>query len=568
MRFFVSSGGKYSFSTIVLIAVTCMVVLGGFWLRLSPVHAASSPVNPQIQTYTSVTKGKITPAGIANLRHPSPAALATSTNARVDKGALRIPVRPDATATHVHVNAPGLYRHIGTILENFNGVSSRDSEVVNPGHRYEPPDQGLCVGNGFVVEPVNSALAIYHTDGSLVLGPLNYNVLFNEGRTVYLSDPRCYFDKTTNTWIASILYINGTKTNTRIDIAVNHSSDPTTPWTVYHLEATDDGTNGTPIHSHCPCFGDQPLLGFDNHNVYITTNEVSLSVPLLGYNGAQVYAIAKSQLFSLQPANFVHFDNLLIGGQLAASLQPAFTIGSSDAGFFLNSLDPFDSSNNNYIGVWALTNREAVKKGGVPTLSSLLLPSEAFSTPPVAQQKGNTMWVDGGDDRMQQVQFIQGSLWGALDTLVTMPNDTNPYAGIAWFKIRPEVQKELISSATIENQGYVASPGNYLLYPAIQAGRDNSAVIAFTFIGPNDYPSAAYTVMPEGSTSFKDIRIAAAGNGPYNQGSRWGDYSWAVLDPDANRFWLGTEYIPPVSSQTIEGTRNWGTRVFSVDGRS
>jgi hypothetical protein len=41
-----------------------------------------------------------------------------------------------------------------------------------------------------------------------------------------------------------------------------------------------------------------------------------------------------------------------------------------------------------------------------------------------------------------------------------------------------------------------------------------------------------------------------------------------VLDPDHNSFWLATEYVPPVGSQTTDGATNWGTEVFEVDGRS
>jgi hypothetical protein len=28
--------------------------------------------------------------------------------------------------------------------------------------------------------------------------------------------------------------------------------------------------------------------------------------------------------------------------------------------------------------------------------------------------------------------------------------------------------------------------------------------------------------------------------------------------------WLATEYVPPPSSQTVDGKRDWGTRVFEV----
>lgn len=82
----------------------------------------------------------------------------------------------------------------------------------------------------------------------------------------------------------------------RTDIAVNASGDPTTPWTVYHLEATDDRTRGTPVHAGCPCFGDQRLLGIDRENIYICTNEFPLVGP--GANGAQIYAVSKRDLIS------------------------------------------------------------------------------------------------------------------------------------------------------------------------------------------------------------------------------------------------------------------------------
>jgi hypothetical protein len=75
------------------------------------------------------------------------------------------------------------------LRRNFNGVSSRDSGVTNFGAEFEPPDQGLCVGDGFVVEPVNSAFTIYRRNGSVVAGPFNVNVLFGEGLTEFTSDP-------------------------------------------------------------------------------------------------------------------------------------------------------------------------------------------------------------------------------------------------------------------------------------------------------------------------------------------------------------------------------------------
>ena len=135
---------------------------------------------------------------------------------------------------------PGMTNNNG-LSQNFNGTSSLDSAKTNFGAEFEPPDQGLCVGNGFVVEPVNSAYNIYRTNGTKIAGPFNVNRLFNDGFKQFTSDPRCYFDKSTNTWFATILFINSKNTIGRIDLSVNTSGDPTKPWTTYRIDGTDLG---------------------------------------------------------------------------------------------------------------------------------------------------------------------------------------------------------------------------------------------------------------------------------------------------------------------------------------
>ncbi|HEX4713537.1 MAG TPA: hypothetical protein VH164_01275, partial [Ktedonobacteraceae bacterium] len=502
MRFVLPTTGKHLFKAAGVVALLCLFLVGGLFLHVpsSQAFGLANQSHQQATIYTSATKGTLAPFGIADPRHPptSAAAALAPKIKHVTKGARPIHGASHALTAQGQVSATGLALHTGTILQNFNGVSSLDSEVTNFGADFEPPDQGLCVGNGFVIDAVNSAFTIYQTNGSVVLGPLNVNVLFDEGLTQFTSDPRCYFDKSTHTWVAIILFIgtdaSGNFINEgRTDIAVNHSADPTTPWTVYHLEANDDGTGGMPNHAGCPCFGDQPLLGIDQQNVYVSTNEFSI----LGnaFNGAQIYAISKDQLFALsQNVHVVHFDNLTIGDAPATSVQPATTHDVSAAEFFMNSLDPLGTTDNR-IGVWALTDRLKVSEGGVPTLSSLVLSSETYGVPPAAIQRGNASLLDAGDDRMQQTQFIDGNLWGALDTTIAITNDSTPRAGIAWFQVHPEVSNDLVSNPEIEHQGYIASLGNYVLYPAIQAGPDHTAAVAFTFSGPNNFPSAAYAVM-------------------------------------------------------------------------
>jgi len=548
MRFSARSKVGGLLSLVAVISIISAFMLNGLFFHATATHAVGGQS-------TSATKGILTPSRSVDDSN--------STNTLLSRGVRHSQQKKNQASVSPSVasSQTGTTNN-GALLQNFNGTSSLDSAKTNFGAEFEPPDQGLCVGNGFVVEPVNSAYNIYSTNGTKIAGPFNVNRLFNDGFKQFTSDPRCYFDKSTNTWFAVILFLNSKFTVGRIDLSVNPSGDPTTPWTTYRIDATDLGGPG------CPCFGDQPLLGIDQDNIYISTNEFPIAnIP--GFNGAQIYAISKSELVSLsQSVHFVHFGNLSIGGAIAASVQPAISFGNPVAEYFMNSLDP-NLTFDNRIGVWAMTDRQAVSEGGVPTLSSVVITSEPYGLPPGAEQKGAKSLLDSGDDRMQQVQYINGNLWGELSTGVTIPNDSAQRAGAAWFEITPQLNGQQIGGASISNQGYVVLRGNYLIYPAVQASSDGTAAIIMTLSGLKNFPSVVYTILQKGQTSFGPIHLAAAGTGPYfKKSTRWGDYSWAILSPDGNSLWMATEYIPPKSSQTLDGQQNWGTRVIQVSAKS
>lgn len=466
---------------------------------------------------------------------------------------------PSATATSGSDSHP--------LLHNFNGISAVDSMKVN-GFDVEPPDQGLCVGNGYVMEMVNLAVTIYHPSGTIIKGPKSVPAFFGEPPAFtnnVQGDPRCYYDPTTHAWFATQLFFTFSgKLVSHFDLAVNSSGNPTTAWTVYQFNTTDLK------HPGCPCFGDQPLLGIDQFNVYVSTNEFSIAGT--NFNGAQIYAISKSQLIALaSKINFVHFSNLSIGGTIAASVQPAITNDrNANAEYFLNSLDPFATFDNR-IGVWALTNRQEVSKGGIPTLTNVVIHSETYGQPPLATDPSGFK-INTDDDRMQQVQYINGQLWSSLDTALTIPGESGVRSAAAWFEVKPFLSGDVISGAHITDQGYVFSRGNYLLYPAVVAAPDGTASMVMTLMGPGTFASAVFAVRPasSGHQNFVGIRFAAAGvttdhgftctDPATGNICRWGDYSAAVIDPSGNGIWMATEYIPGTGDKFA----NWGTRVFEV----
>jgi len=179
------------------------------------------------------------------------------------------------------------------LVTSFTGLNHRQQRFANGGNQFsglEPPDQGLCVGNGFVMESVNDVLRVYDTLGQALSGVVDLNTFYGYpaqfNRTTGqrgpdVTDPSCYFDPDTQRWFQVVLTLEvnpGTGRFTglnHLDIAVSTTASPLDTWKIYRLPTQDDGTDGTPNH-HCrfgPCVGDYPHIGADASGFYLTNNE-------------------------------------------------------------------------------------------------------------------------------------------------------------------------------------------------------------------------------------------------------------------------------------------------------
>src|SRR6185369_13719840 len=144
----------------------------------------------------------------------------------------------------------------------------------------EPPDQGLCVGNGFVVEPINIAFAVYNERGKQLTAATALNQFYKRSPAVdrttnpatpgdFLSDPKCYWDPVGHRFIQTILEVDAPGNfdgaapfnRTHVLIAISVTSDPRGSWNLYSIDTSNDGLDGTPSHPGCPCLPDQPLRG-------------------------------------------------------------------------------------------------------------------------------------------------------------------------------------------------------------------------------------------------------------------------------------------------------------------
>ncbi len=331
-------------------------------------------------------------------------------------------------------------------VTGFQGLNHYQQRYTRGGNQFsvEPPDQGLCAGNGFVVEVVNDVLNVYNASGqsqlpdntatNIVAGhPRNVNHAIDLNsfwgyapainrstgvRAQFVTDPSCLYDSATQRFFLISLTLetfpNGAFTLVNhLDVAVTQTSNPTGLWNIYHLDVTNDGTQNPDPSNACPCLGDYPHIGADANGFYVTTNSYPWNGN--GFNGAQIYAFPKAALAAgASSVSVVHLDTwgAVNVPSDAGSTQPGFTVwpaqssanqfNSNNGGteFFMSSnaadeathpVAGFGGSHiSNQVVVWALTNTASLN-GGSPTLSlnNQVVTVNQYAFPPKQQQPGS-----------------------------------------------------------------------------------------------------------------------------------------------------------------------------------
>ncbi len=530
---------------------------------------------------------------------------------------------PAAPATPVVASNPDL-------AATFDGIDHFDQRSANQGNQasLEPPDQGLCVGRGFVMETVNQSLRVFTTSGLAQGQVTDLNTFYgyppavdyhNWRRGPFVTDPSCLFDSDTRRWFHLALTVDTTINGVflgpnHLDLAVSRTPNPLGGWDLFSIPAQDDGTDGTPFHGCTggPCLGDYPHMGLDANGLYISTNEYALFGDQ--FTSAQVYAISKRALAAGGPdVPVVHLDHLSVFGSPGFTVWPAqapgrrFAAENGGTEYFLSSMAAPEAGSatgaSDRIALWALTNTGSLDSPAPALgLDVTTVPAEPYAIPPRSDQRpGETPLgdclnaacmgrdpfteaeavLDSGDSRMQQVVYAAGTVWGALDTAVQVGGEVR--AGIAWFVVAPTWSGDALG-ASMRAQGYLAVAGQNVTYPAVAALPSGRGAMAFTLVGPDHFPSAAYALL-DPSTGVGAVHVAAEGAGPSDgftgyrffvgdpAVARWGDYGAAVARPGS--IWIASEYVGQTCSyaifnldSTCGGTRtqfaNWGTRISRI----
>lgn len=350
------------------------------------------------------------------------------------------------TGNSVSVNSGKKAKSNPIFQSGFEGLNLYQQRYARGGNQFtvEPPDQGLCVGNGYVVEAVNDVLNVFNTSGQSVLPnntatnvvagfPRNVNHAVDLNsffgyapainrstgvRAQFVTDPSCLYDAATQRFFVVVLTLethpDGSFTLVNhIDIAVSQTSNPAGQWNIYRIDVTNDGSNPDPANA-CPCLGDYPHIGADAYGFYVTTNAYPWNGN--GFDGAQIYAFSKAQL-AAGAANVTmgHIDTfgMVNAPSDAGATQPGFTLWPAQSpgtnSFYTKSggVEYFMSSNaadeathpvagfggnytSNQLVVWTLSNTSSLDSvSPALALTNKILTVNQYAIPPKQKQPGS-----------------------------------------------------------------------------------------------------------------------------------------------------------------------------------
>ena len=415
----------------------------GFYTRQIPLAGTSSPQTGDF-TPSDGSQGQVEFAGQGVTEDGSPGPVpGTVVNRSLSKGPGK---GASATSGKKAKSNPQLNF-------SFAGLNLYQQRYARGGNQFtvEPPDQGMCAGNGYVVEAVNDVLNIFNTSGvsqlpdntatNIVGGfprnvnhAVDLNSFFGYPAAVqrpplpvvfgpFVTDPSCLYDAATQRFFVIALTLNtnpatgGFTTVNHLDVAVSQTSNPTGGWNIYRFDVTNDGTNTGGVNPG-PYLGDYPHIGADANGFYITTNAYPWCCN--GFSGAQIYAFSKAQLAAgAASVNMVHIDTsgLVSAPSEAGSTQPGFTVwpaqspGTSQFNLANGGTEYFLSSNaadeaqkpvsgaagtrtSTQVVAWTLTNTSSLDTSPALSLSNNLVTVNQYGVPPKQVQPGSGTTAD------------------------------------------------------------------------------------------------------------------------------------------------------------------------------
>lgn len=394
----------------------------------------------------------------------------------------------------------------GVVTAKFPGIGFNGSL---------PPDPNFAVGQGHIVQVVNTAIAFFTKTGTklfqqTITGPGGFFGSVGAGGFVF--DPKAFYDPISQRYFVVALDVNFTAGSefSKVLVAVSDDANPAGTWYKYRLESKIN-VNGVDT------WLDYPGWAGNKDAIVCTGNQFTWGS---AFRSASVIVISKAPMLSGgAPTVTTFLDN-------GFTIQPARTGDvAADRIYAASEL------NNNRLKLYAITN---LLSSPVITTTTLTVPSFSSSPGNAPSTGGNVL--DTLPFRILNAYYRQGKMvcahsvarqQGSSDTMVR------------WYEINMNNWPGGGVPALAQSGNVAGAAGQSLFMPAVNKNSLGDISLIFTRSSSSITADVMFTgrkvTDPLGSMGVPQRLVSSQSN--YAQ-YRWGDYFDLAVDPlDDTRFW-------------------------------
>ena len=455
--------------------------------KWSPTEGAG-PTGKEAPTATAAGPHPLVPASRVSAHVPDVGVTDRSSTIPAARGSSTLRGRARGQAAPGPTASPSALAGATPGLVSVTGTDAYDQGVLHPvyqarkpqplpGTDVEPPDQGLCAGNGYVMEVNNMVVQLFD---SSTMAPLSTHGMAMEklfgapevfgsagtGSFSVQGDPRCYYTPSTKRWFASQLWLTEVDSPRSFGwagtfVAASTTTTPTGSWNVYFIpdqfnaQGVDNCNNTsftTLFGKHTtftgpsnPCFGDQPLLGVNSNAVFISVNEYGIYRTDAPGGVATEYVLSKKELLHGKKSRIywghlgdtvtrpgagtcpfkptgttsstgtaVHCPFYSIVPAVSDGPYVTATAGTGTGTFYAMSNVTFTTSGGHQVALWKFTDTNAVTAGTAPITGSVTFATTvAYTEPPTALVIG-TVTLNESLATQEQGPHPLGTTWKTI----------------------------------------------------------------------------------------------------------------------------------------------------------
>jgi hypothetical protein len=397
-----------------------------------------------------------------------------------------------------------------------------------------PADPTGAIGRSAIVAAVNTKVAVYRRDGTLIDGPTSLNRITSALRGLNQTDPKVVYDPYEDVFL--LVFLTYDDRNGFIDVvtipgatAANRST-----WCVLHM-------NGDQVRGDGKQFADYPSVGFTRDRVTVSTNNFDFR-RLSRFRYVQLVSFTKRSLYDDPDCNDTIRPTVLAGdatrdpdGSRAFTIQPATSIGPTGSSQWLTSIDL--ERRRSSLVLWRLA-----PSGGRLRLTGRAHRIGSIRVPPLGRQCGGTpgednhawdtgdtrlinAWFDGNANRVYAAHAVRRNAGGGAVE-----------SAVRWYELRPANR---LGRSRLTRTGQIAVANADLAWPSIATDRAGTVFLNYSRAAAGECLGIWGAAVDRGTTSADaallfpgEARYEFTGPGGADGGlERWGDYSAIARDP-------------------------------------